>query len=189
MPKIVDHAAERKTIAQAAIGVISASGLEAARLRDVAAAAEVTTGAVTHYFESKDALLEAVLTELADRLCEALAEAPKGPASPEDIVEFCLAVLPVDDETREGWRSWLSFWGRAIVNPRLCRLHQNAYARFTAHLASATGEAPARARDLADAIIAAIDGIGIRATLEPRDWPPQRQRRILRTILLPLLSR
>lgn len=188
MPKIVDHAAERKTIAQAAIGVISASGLEAARLRDVAAAAEVTTGAVTHYFESKDALLEATLTELADRLCERLAEAPKGRVAPDDLVEFCLSILPVDEENRQGWRSWLSFWGRAIVNPRLRRLHQRAYARFTANLAPVSGANAARARDLADAIIAVVDGIGIRATLEPREWPPERQRRALRTLLLPLLK-
>ncbi|HAH08970.1 MAG TPA: TetR family transcriptional regulator, partial [Alphaproteobacteria bacterium] len=48
MPKQVDHELQRQSISQAALSVIAAQGLEAARLRDVAEAAGVTTGAVTH---------------------------------------------------------------------------------------------------------------------------------------------
>ncbi|MNL77422.1 hypothetical protein D3C87_2035990 [compost metagenome] len=43
-------------------------------------------------------------------------------------------------------------------------------------------------RRCADALIAAIDGIGTRATLEPELWPPERQRETLESMLLPLLT-
>jgi hypothetical protein len=41
---------------------------------------------------------------------------------------------------------------------------------------------------LSDAIIAVIDGLGVRATLEPESWSPDRQRATLRLMLTPLLS-
>ena len=42
-------------------------------------------------------------------------------------------------------------------------------------------------RVTADAIIAAVDGLGVRASLEPGDWPPERQLRTLRALIEPLL--
>src|SRR5438045_616199 len=68
MPKQVDAAAQRRAIAGAAIAVIDGAGLDGARLRDVARAANVTTGAVTHYFDDKDAVLEAALEEVVRRI-------------------------------------------------------------------------------------------------------------------------
>ena len=44
------------------------------------------------------------------------------------------------------------------------------------------------ARQLADAIVAAIDGVGTRAALEADDWPPRRQRETLARLLGPLLA-
>jgi TetR/AcrR family transcriptional repressor of bet genes len=188
MPKIVDRDTERKSIAEAAIGVIGTIGLDAARLRDVAAAAGATTGAVTHYFDGKDAVLEAALAEMAARLSAALDEPlPKG-AAPRELAGYAASFLPLDEEGRLGWRVWIAFWGRAIVNDRLRRQHREVYARFVARLSALTGARGARARDLADAIIAAIDGVGIRATLEPESWPPARQRRVIAALLEPMLS-
>ena len=36
--------------------------------------------------------------------------------------------------------------------------------------------------------MAAIDGVGTRATLEPDKWPPKRQRETLKSLLMPMLT-
>ena len=49
MPRIADHPERRAAFAEAAIDTIGDLGIEALRLRDVAARADATTGALTHY--------------------------------------------------------------------------------------------------------------------------------------------
>ena len=61
MPKLVDHDARRAEIAAAAADAIDEQGLDRVRLVDVARRASCTTGAVSHYFPGKDAVLEAAL--------------------------------------------------------------------------------------------------------------------------------
>lgn len=199
MPKRVDMEAQRRAIATAAIAVIGGAGLEGARLRDVAKAARVTTGAVTHYFDGKEAVLEAALAEIVRRTLARM-ESGRGQDRATDVAAFIARVgsyLPLDDAARREWRVWLAFWGRAIADERLRAIHRDYYAAFAARLVrplqvlrrpGAPPPPPARLRRLADAVIAAIDGIGIRATLEPAAWPPKRQRETLRALLLPLLA-
>jgi TetR/AcrR family transcriptional repressor of bet genes len=193
MPKQVDHDLQRQTLAAAALGVIAEQGLEAARLRDVAARAGVTTGAVTHYFDGKDAMLEAALDEVVRQILDDQDAAwAKPPRDLDDLIRSIADFLPLDAEGMQGWRIWLAFWGRAIVDERLRAKHRDYYAQIAAKLQravkaltpSVTG---AQAREIADAIIAAVDGIGVRATLEPELWPARRQRAALKTLLEPML--
>lgn len=198
MPKRVDLATQRQTITNAAISVITETGLDGARLRDVARAANVTTGAITHYFDSKDAVLEAALEEIVRRTLERMDVAPE-PKTPVDVATFIrrvCAYLPVDEHSRREWRVWLAFWGRAIADERLRAVHRGHYSRIVERLiepllslrVSAPKLSRREVRRYADALIAAIDGVGTRATLEPELWPPQRQRETLTELLLPLLT-
>lgn len=189
MPKQVDILAQRQTIASAAVTVIGSAGLDGARLRDVARMANVTTGAVTHYFDSKDAVLEAALDEVVRRLLDKQAQTG---ALDGNVIDRVCAFLPLNAETREEWRVWLAFWGRAIVNERLRAIHRDYYATIVRRLAAALDAegrlGGGRAEALADAIVAAVDGVGTRATLEPETWPPERQRETLRLLLAPLFA-
>jgi TetR/AcrR family transcriptional regulator, transcriptional repressor of bet genes len=193
MPKQVDHDLQRQSIAAAALGVIAEHGLEAARLRDVAARAGVTTGAVTHYFDGKDAMLEAALDEIVRQVLDD----PDGtwvrpPRDVAALVESIADFLPVDAEGVQAWRIWLAFWGRAIVDERLRAKNRDYYVQICRQIERAARAldgtlTKTEARDLADAIVAAVDGIGVRATLEPELWPAKRQRAALKTLLTPLL--
>lgn len=190
MPKRVDPVVQRRALADAAIAVISAAGLEGARLRDVAAAADVTTGALTHYFDGKDAMLLAAMDEIVRRILDKQAG---GLAPGARLSDLAAAYLPLTPESRREWRVWLAFWGRAIADDVLRARHRAYYAEITTRLAAdlkmATPSLPHdKARALADAIVAAIDGVGTRATLEPEDWPPARQRAALAHLIdaLPL---
>lgn len=188
MPKIVDHAEQRRNIAAAAADVIDVAGLDGLRLRDVAARADVTTGAVTHYFDGKDALLAATMDLIVARILEKQ-KAPTG-GTVDGLVGLAAEFLPLDAQSRRDWRAWLAFWGRAIHDETLRAKHRAYYEVITGSLADTLAPRGRRAgkpqRALADAIVAAIDGIGTRATLEPEDWPPKRQRETLKLLLAPL---
>lgn len=196
MPKRVDVDSQRRAIADAAIEVIGDAGLERTRLRDVAGAAGVTTGALTHYFDGKDAVLEAALAEVVRRI---LARQDQGRSTPVDVPTFIVqacAYLPLDAGGLREWRVWLAFWGRAITDDRRRAMHHTYYSQILDRLIERlpslrTGDPPATGRELArcaDAVVAAIDGVGIRATLEPELWPPARQRDVLSSLLLPTLT-
>lgn len=198
MPKKVDIAIQRRLITNAAITVINRTGLDRTRLRDVARVGNMTTGAVTHYFDGKDAVLEAALEEIVRRTLERIGTAGDVNA-PGDIAAFIGRVcryLPIDKDSRQEWRVWLAFWGRAIADERLRAVHESYYREFVdrvaEHLHSLRQNAPKasthKARACADALIAAIDGIGTRATLEPDTWPPKRQKETLALLLKPMLT-
>jgi TetR/AcrR family transcriptional repressor of bet genes len=194
MPKQVDHDLQRQSLAAAALGVIAEQGLEAARLRDVAARAGVTTGAVTHYFDGKDAMLEAALDEIVRQILDDQDQAwTKPPRSLDDLIGSIADFLPLDAEGVQAWRIWLAFWGRAIVDERLRAKHRDYYVQISAKLQQAVraivpGTTTAEAREVTDAIVAAVDGIGVRATLEPELWSARRQRATLKTLLQPMLT-
>src|SRR3954464_4432360 len=65
---------KRRVILDAAVRVFAAQGYEASRVGDVAKEAGVAYGLVYHYFESKDAVLEAVFHEAWGRLLAAISE-------------------------------------------------------------------------------------------------------------------
>lgn len=185
-------------ITNAAITVINEMGLEGARLRDVALAADVTTGAVTHYFDGKDAVLEAALEEIVRRTLERM-DASRHDGARGDVTGFVKRVstyLPVDEASRQEWRVWLAFWGRAISDERLRAVHRDHYQAIVSRLVpSLQGLLPAvskhsqkQMRGYADAVIGAIDGVGTRATLESELWPPKRQRETLAQLLQPMLA-
>lgn len=184
-------------IADAAIGVINQSGLDRTRLRDVARAGNMTTGTVTHYFDSKDAVLEAALEEIVRRTLERIdGGSASSPANRGNIAGFIKRVccyLPVDEASQKEWRVWLAFWGRAIADERLRVMHRNYYQAFvdrlTGHmLPFEKAASKQKTRNCADAVIAALDGVGTRATLEPDQWPSKRQRETLTSLLMPMLT-
>ena len=62
-----DHRARRAALADAAAAVMASQGGEQASLRAIAAALGVTTGVLTHYFPSKQALLRLAKERAFDR--------------------------------------------------------------------------------------------------------------------------
>lgn len=191
MPKLIDHDARRKDFARAAVAVIGEQGIDNTRLVDVAREAGVTTGALTHYFNDKDAVLLAALDHLAQGILHKL----KTSAEADDLVALAAEILPVNEESRCEWRVWMSFFGRAVGDPALARINKAYYDEFRDGLAAIIRRQQregklSRKVDPAvtgDAIISILDGFSIRATLEPEDCSAKRQRSQLEAMLRPLL--
>ena len=77
VPKVVDHGERRIEIVRAAWRIIASDGFDRATMREIAAEAGYTHGAVKPYFGSKDQLLtfafDYVFTQTNARMAEATA--------------------------------------------------------------------------------------------------------------------
>jgi TetR/AcrR family transcriptional repressor of bet genes len=185
MPKQVDHDGRRERIAQAAARQIGALGIDGVTMRDIAAEAGCTTGMITHYFDTKDDVLLSALMLLNEGIFERLYE-----HKVTDFDSFLATLeeaLPIDDERLVAERVWVSFWGRAFGSDELTQQHRDVYESWHRFLVEALEELRRRdlvnddadTDELARHLMAAIDGIGIQVTLDPRAWPAKRQRECL----------
>ena len=102
MPKVVDHVERRKQIARALWAVVARRGFEAASARAIAAEGGWSLGALRHYFDSQDELVEFAAWELIDgagtRVETIYATMPPGRTRCLRALE---QLLPLD-EIREG---------------------------------------------------------------------------------------
>ncbi|MCE9649433.1 MAG: TetR/AcrR family transcriptional regulator [Parvibaculum sp.] len=195
MPKKIDHQARRREIAQAAVSVIGTNGIDNTRLIDVARAAQATTGTITHYFEGKDAVLLAALDHVAQGILHLIHIPVENGGDRDDLIERASLVLPIDDDGKRDWRVWMAFFGRAVGDPALARINNAYYDEFRQGLAKiirwlqASKKLDAGIDPLltADSIMTAVDGLGVRASLDPDNWPAERQKQQLRAMLRPLL--
>lgn len=137
-----DHPARRDEIALAAAGVIASRGLAQVTLRDIAAALDVTTGVLTHYFPSKQALLRHTKELAFDRsLAKARAVSEREtPSGIERLHAVVAAILPLDKERRAQWRLLLAFYGTTIGTPSARREQQRRMERWYALFHSVIAE-------------------------------------------------
>jgi AcrR family transcriptional regulator len=119
VPKRVDHEARRLAIADAIFAVIGSRGLEAVSLRDVAAQAGVSMGAVQHYFDSKEDMLLFALGHMRDRAAarmQAELAAVSEPTARETIRAAARAMLPMGEQGRQEAIVAGAFFTVATVN-------------------------------------------------------------------------
>jgi AcrR family transcriptional regulator len=100
VPKLVDHSARRRLIAQATWRVISRDGVRAASVRAVAAEAGLSTGALRHYFDDHSSLLLFAARHSLELIAQrALGHLAVADADPRTAVQACLEeLLPLDDQ-------------------------------------------------------------------------------------------
>lgn len=124
MPKVVDHEERRRELAGAVWRVILRDGVEGVSVREVAAEAGWSTGALRHYLGTKEALLVAAARLLEDRVVRRL-ESRAGGRTPREAVRAALCeVLPLDEERRIECRVWLAFANRSLVDARIADEHR-----------------------------------------------------------------
>lgn len=164
MPKLVDPEERRLHFATCGLNLIAAQGLEAFTLRAVAAEAGVTTGALTHYFPSREALIMAVLDLAAatagKQLSAVFKDAPSDYARLHDVL---IGALPLDAAGVRAWRIWLAFWAAALGDATLAEENGRRYDQWRdlivmllRPLVAGDGEAHREA----DLLAGLIDGFG-----------------------------
>ncbi len=158
----VDPSERRAEVVAAAFGLLAEGGVEAATMRRIAAAADATTGRVTHYFESRVELLVAALVELDRRRQRRIAAHDE--LDPTDRLRAVLIErLPVDTDRLAELRVWLSLASTNLPEARDELVRQSvAWDRLLRSLV-AGARMP---EDTAVSLVALVDGLAVRLLLD-----------------------
>jgi len=153
-------------------------------MREVAAEAGWTTGALTHYFADKRDLLLATFQASLDHRRSLRPQSASPAARLRSSLE---GALPLDEERRCHWLVTLTFCTQAHGDEALAHAQRDAYREFRDYVAQlvvtaglGTEEA---SRSLAEQLIAGADGIAIQALFDPASWHSRRQLEALDSVL------
>ncbi|MER6445917.1 TetR/AcrR family transcriptional regulator [Streptomyces venezuelae] len=144
MPRQVDHEGRRRLIADAVCQLADEHGLEGVTLRDVAARAQVSMGAVQRCFRTKEEMLVFALGHIGERIGERvrarLVRSPAqsaGTALGHAVTEISL----LREEHRAEARVWLAFVAQAAVSEALASTLKANYAALQDALTRLVAEA------------------------------------------------
>lgn len=195
MPKFVDHNQRRDEIVDAAWRVIQREGLEGTTIRAIAAEAGASTAIVTHYFRDKKDILKTALRRSQARIARRRKETLKGLVGLEALEAALAESLPLDEDRRLELHIEVSFWARAISDKESATEHLRSHDSWRGFIRSLLEECvqlgeigPCDVLELADTLVALIDGLGVDALMHPERLPAERQRRIVRDELQRLRS-
>ena len=191
MPKVVDHSERRLAFAEAAFRVISKRGLANVTVREIAREAGFTTGALVHYFKSKDQVLIQA-SEYSGIVVRARMQEHEATRTGIAALKHVLyEALPMTPQMRGTWNVWLGFWERATHNSEVRATTELRYKEWQNRIATlikgaqAVGELSPRIDPIAAAqsIISLIDGIGVRVLLTGAQMSAKRQKELVDSLV------
>ncbi|MGB3681094.1 MAG: TetR/AcrR family transcriptional regulator [Rubrobacteraceae bacterium] len=127
MPKIVDHEERRRELAEAVWRVILRDGVEGVSVRNVAAEAGWSTGALRHYVGTKEDLLVSATQLLDERVRGRIESKHHGDTPREAARSVICEILPLDEERRADGALWFAFAARSLVDPRVAEEHEPVF--------------------------------------------------------------
>ena len=179
MPRTVDTNERRAELAAAAARVIARAGVSGATLREVAAEAGWTTGALTHHFTNKRDLLAFTLATSLEQRRERR-ERRRELDAHEALRATLVDALPISEAARLHWTVTVAFCAQAAGDPGLAAVQRDAYREFREDVARLVIEAGRTTSEQsvveAERLIAILDGVALQALFDPETWPGTRQR-------------
>jgi AcrR family transcriptional regulator len=175
-----DQALDRRgLILDAAVVVISSRGVDRARLADVAEQAGVSLGLVQHYFRTRERLLIETFRREQERISDIWSGAVPGDTDPLlRLTEYLRLASPEGGDAAAtpfdpGWSFWLEFWSKANRDQEIKAEVRDIYNDFAELFRDAIRDGirrgdfhPAgKVEDIADRLIALMDGAAIRTLL------------------------
>ncbi|UOX91790.1 TetR/AcrR family transcriptional regulator [Amycolatopsis sp. FBCC-B4732] len=114
MPKIIDHDQRRSDIVDVTWDLIVRGGIEAATMREIAAAAGFANGALKLYFPSKEDIIAATYERALDMMRQYVElDGLRGITA---LRELCVSSMPIDDERITAGRVLMIFWQMSLDN-------------------------------------------------------------------------
>nr|WP_106782478.1 TetR family transcriptional regulator C-terminal domain-containing protein [Lysinibacillus timonensis] len=109
MPKIVNHYERKAQIAKATWNVIAREGLGGASVRSIAKEADLSLGAVRHYFNTQEELLEFAMALVEEQVNERILEHAKQPLPPKQLtLNMIMELVPTGERVVE-MQVWLEY--------------------------------------------------------------------------------
>ena len=171
-----------EAILDGACRAIVARGFPATRIADVARAAGVSTGTVHYYFETRDDVLLAALKWASERL---FARVEAGGGGPRERLAHLLDVsVPAPGPARDEYVLWIELWLRVLHQPELLPECEALSARWRGYFAALVEEGTragaftpvAAPGEVADRLVAMVDGLGFETALGYTWTSPERMR-------------
>ncbi len=182
----------RERILAAAVRRIASEGIDDARIARIAMDAGVSTSLVHYHFASREALLAEALDWSYSHAADArIADGqPAGATHAQRLQSMIAHCLPTTPELREDWVLWVELWLRAVRHPELGPIAEELYSRlhewFADEIAAGVADqefARCDPDDVADRLLALIDGLGIRTLIGDSAIPLERAQRSVQTAL------
>lgn len=187
MPKFVNHDKKRKLIAEAAWRIIENEGIEKASIRRVAAEAEMSPGALRHYFSTKDEMLLFIIEyfiEEGNKRSE-YKEWSKNPI--QAVEEVLLELVPIDEEKKIETSVWWIFALRSLTSDAL-KEKKDEMTTGTYDLANSMIKILTLKGILSDSVnadlegnrlSALIEGLSFHALLRPDVYTPEKVKEVI----------
>jgi AcrR family transcriptional regulator len=172
-------------ILAAACRVIQERGFAGTRISDIAREAGTSTGTIHYWFEVKDEVLTAALKWATEQLLARLEElAAYVDSERARLAQLLEASLPAAGPRRGEYMLWMELWVRALHEPSLLPECEELSRRWrglffdTVRRGTEAGEfAPVTdADDVADRLVAVVDGLGFELLLGYEWTSPERMR-------------
>ncbi len=186
MPKIVDREKQRRNIALAACRAIAHYGVDKTTMVDIAAEAGVTTGMITHYFNSKRDIVAATLRLVLGRMEQRMESCM--PDGEDRLFSILKETLPIDTARRRECAVWVSFWGKVTTDRKLATvnrtLHEDAEELYARVIHAGWPDSRNWSAPVFDAthksILVFLNGLTAGAVTSPQSWPVHAQFEALR---------
>ncbi|MDR2254790.1 MAG: TetR/AcrR family transcriptional regulator [Arthrobacter sp.] len=175
MPKIVDHDARRRELVEIASQVIAKNGVEGATLRELAAEAGFSNGAIKPYFPTKDSLFSATFTHVFGRTNERIERRVRGLRGWDAVLAFAQEVLPLDAAAMDEARVVVAYWALAAQSPDTAQLMVQQQAQWRQWLTDWVAQAMADGEvrqgvsvsSAAEALLTFFEGAQIVGVVDP----------------------
>jgi AcrR family transcriptional regulator len=164
----------RDRILAAAVRQIASEGIDGVRIARIAMDARVSTSLVHYHFASREDLLaEAVDWSYSHAGDARMTDGDlEGASHSERLRSMITQCLPTDPSLHEDWVLWVELWRHTVRHSELRPVAEELYARMHAWFADeiaagiADGEFDRCDPDeVADRLLAMIDGLGVRAMI------------------------
>lgn len=146
--------------------IIATEGLDAVTVRQVAATAGVSIGAVQHHFRAKDDMLVAAFHHVVEMTEKRVAAVELGDDVRQNLSAILRELLPLDAVRLREAKVYVAFAARATTAPELAEVQRGLLAHVTGELTTAFAAArqerkssPAEARREAELLLAVTDGL------------------------------
>ena len=168
MPKVGYEPIRRQQLIDATLNSVAELGLKATTINTISKRAGVSSGIISHYFGSKNGLIEATVRYLLTSLKSSLiSKIDENISQQQRLMLIVEANFSVVQKQAHVTKTWLSFWAESMHDEQLHRLQAvNAKRLYSNLLYSFKTLLPyEQALQAATLSAAMIDGLWLRAVL------------------------
>ncbi|CAM4134528.1 TetR/AcrR family transcriptional regulator [Lederbergia lenta] len=173
MPKIIDHEKRKIQIAEATWRVILERGMEGATVRNIAKEADLSSGALRHYFSTQDELLMYAMNLVKENATARIEKIAQQNFPPKELVlKILMEIIPTNKETLAEMEVWFAFIAHFMHDKSVFEVHHDGILQGLQKLIELLEHFQLLKKELnkeleIEKLYALVDGLALHAMFEP----------------------